>query len=257
MKALHARRVVLVLAVSLAIVSCDQPPSSPAAKSEEAKSDSRDASERQAANRAPMQANDTTAQTTARDVVPANESPLSLSGPRFREVTLPAGTSLPLRLETPVASDASSVDDPVRATLRTAVVFDGIEVLPAGAPLRGAVTAAERSGKVKGRAFVSFRFNELTLADEQYDMRTDAISRRAPATKAKDAKTIGIPAAGGAIVGGIIGGKKGAAIGGAAAGGAGTAVVLSTRGQEVRLAAGTTVTARLSEPLAVRVPVRP
>jgi hypothetical protein len=64
---------------------------------------------------------------------------------------------------------------------------------------------------------------------------------------------IGAPAAGGAIIGGIVGGKKGALIGTAAGGGAGTAVVLSTRGKEVRLSRGAVLKLRLSEPLTVRV----
>jgi hypothetical protein len=64
---------------------------------------------------------------------------------------------------------------------------------------------------------------------------------------------IGIPAAGGAVVGGLIGGKKGAVIGGAAAGGAGTAVVMNQRGQEVHIGKGAALTLKLTEPLTVRV----
>jgi hypothetical protein len=134
------------------------------------------------------------------------------------------------------------------------VQLDGVDVLPAGTALDGVVTTAQRSGKVKGRAQLAIRFDTVTIGGEQYDLRTRVISREARGTKARDAKTIGIPAAGGAVVGGIIGGKKGAAIGGAAGGGAGTAVVLSTRGEEVRLPAGTSIDARLAEPLTVRVP---
>src|SRR5687768_10270870 len=36
-------------------------------------------------------------------------------GPAYREVTVPAGTILPLNLATTVGSDTSSVEDPVRA----------------------------------------------------------------------------------------------------------------------------------------------
>ena len=71
--------------------------------------------------------------------------------------------------------------------------------------------------------------------DERYDIQTATVGRTAPATKKEDAIKIGAPAAGGAIIGAIVGGKKGAAIGTAAGGGAGTAVVLSTRGKEVQL----------------------
>ena len=65
---------------------------------------------------------------------------------------------------------------------------------------------------------------------------------------------IGIPAAGGAAIGGLIGGKKGALIGAGAAGGAGTAVVLSTRGEEVGIGRGAALTLRLASPITVPVP---
>jgi hypothetical protein len=53
-------------------------------------------------------------------------------------------------------------------------------------------------------------------------------------------------------VGAITGGKKGAAIGAAVGGGAGTAVVLSTRGKDVRMGEGSIVLVRLSEPLVIK-----
>src|SRR5689334_7500959 len=49
-----------------------------------------------------------------------------------REVTLPAGTVLPVALETSVGSDISRVEQPVQGRLRRAVVLHGVEVLPAG-----------------------------------------------------------------------------------------------------------------------------
>ncbi len=58
----------------------------------------------------------------------------------------------------------------------------------------------------------------------------------------------------GAIVGGIAGGGSGAAIG---AGVGGAATVLATKGNEVKLAAGTALTTRLVEPVKVQVPVTP
>jgi hypothetical protein len=70
-----------------------------------------------------------------------------------------------------------------------------------------------------------------------------------------DAAKIGIPAAGGAIIGGVIGGKKGAAIGTAVGGGGGAAVVLATPGDEIRLAPGAALTLVLDQPIEVRVPI--
>jgi hypothetical protein len=173
----------------------------------------------------------------------------------WREVTIPAGTSLPLVLDTGVGSDISRVEQPVRAHLARSIAVHGQTVVAAGSPLGGVVTDARRSGKVKGLAHVAVRFDTLTPSgsDERYRIHTTAIGRTAPATKKKDALKIGAPAAGGAIIGGIIGGKKGAAIGTAAGGGAGTAVVMSTRGKEVHLAKGSALTVRLAEPVTVRV----
>src|SRR5690606_20776546 len=56
-------------------------------------------------------------------------------------------------------------------------------------------------------------------------------------------------------IGGIVGGRKGAAIGATVGGGAGTAVVLSTTGDEVELPGGTTLTLSIDAAMDVRVPV--
>ena len=175
---------------------------------------------------------------------------------RYRDVTLPAGTVIPLVLDSYVASDTSRVESPVRASVRRAIVVNGLTVVPAGSALVGHVTQAERAGRVKGRARVAFRFDQLTIArlNQHVGIRTSSVAREARGTKAKDARTIAIPAAGGAIVGALIDGKKGAAIGAAAGGGGGTAVVLATRGPEVRLGRGDVASVRLLAPVTIRVP---
>jgi len=172
-----------------------------------------------------------------------------------REVTIPAGTAIPITLDTAVGSDTSHVEQPVSAHLTHNLILDGHTVLGAGSHVGGVVTDASRSGKVKGLAHVAVHFTSVTAGQDgaKYRIASSAIGRTAPATKKKDALEIGAPAAGGAIIGAIAGGKKGAAIGTAVGGGAGTAYVLSTRGQEVHLAKGTALTLKLTEPLTVRV----
>lgn len=172
---------------------------------------------------------------------------------RFREVTIPADTLLHVRLDTQVGSDTSRAEDPVRASVTKAVVIDNVEAVPVGSELTGVVTQATRSGKVKGRAEIAFRFDVLRASGDQQRVQTRAVAVEAPATKRNDALKIGIPAAGGAILGGLLGGGKGAVIGGAVGGGAGTAVVLTTRGKEVHLPAGSMVTVKLLEPVTLRI----
>jgi hypothetical protein len=172
-----------------------------------------------------------------------------------REITIPAGTALSVTLDTAVGSDTSRVEETVAAHLARPIHLQGQTVLPEGSRLTGVVTDATRSAKVKGRAHVAVRFDSLTIRgeDHPYAIRTASIGRTAEGTKRKDAAEIGAPAAGGAIIGALLGGKKGALVGTAVGGGAGTAVVLSTRGKEVHLAKGSALTLTLAAPITVRV----
>jgi hypothetical protein len=171
----------------------------------------------------------------------------------YREIVIPAGTVLPVRLDTSVGSDISRVEQAIHAHLARAIVIDGLTAIPAGSAVSGVVTDVRRPGKVKGLAHIGVRFTTLAVGDERYRMATRANGWTGRSAKKKDARNIAIPAAGGAIVGAIVGGKKGAAIGGAAGGGGGTAYVLATRGPDVRLGRNAAVSVRLAEPLRIRV----
>lgn len=175
--------------------------------------------------------------------------------PVYKDVTLPAGTTLRLDLKSSVASDTSKVEDTVRATLRQPVVIDGDTILPTGTEVVGTVTEVARSGRVKGRARVAYRFSSLRHDSERYDITTATIAHEAEATKKKDATKIAIGAGAGAAIGAVLGGGSGAAKGAAIGGGAGTGAVLATRGDEVRRGVGADVTTRLTAPLVVRVKI--
>ena len=187
---------------------------------------------------------------------PARPAPASPPVPEYPEVVIPAGTILPMRLTSPVASDTSQVEDAVHAVLREDLTLEDGSVLPAGVEVVGRVIDAERSGRVRGRARVVFRFTMLKHDGDEYDLRTEAIERVAAATKSEDATKVGIGAGAGAALGAILGGGSGAAKGAAIGAAAGTGAVLATRGEEVRLAAGEPIETRLTTPLAFRVRVR-
>ena len=179
-----------------------------------------------------------------------------VSAPRFdRQVTIPAGTVLHLRVTRAFGSDISRIEDPVSATLAQPVLVGGRTVLAAGSSATGFVSDAERPGKVKGRGRVVVRFTRITPTSRHatYNMQTRSWVAVAPATKQQDALKIGLPAAGGAAIGALIDGKKGAGIGAAVGGGAGTATVLTTRGKDVRIGRGAALNVRLTAPLTIRV----
>jgi hypothetical protein len=165
------------------------------------------------------------------------------------------GTALEITLDTPVASDTSQVEDTVRGKVAKAVVVSGMTVIPAGSPVKGSVVAVERSGRVKGRASIALRFNEVTVASTPYRIQTTRIVREAAATKGEDAKKIGIGAGVGTAIGAIAGGKKGAAIGAGVGAGAGTGAVMATRGEEVRIGAGATLRTKIDEGVRINAPM--
>lgn len=174
--------------------------------------------------------------------------------PQYDEVTLTAGSVLPVDLETALLSNGSRVEDAVYATTRAAVVVDGVEAIPAGTRVVGVVTEATPAGKVQGRARLAFSFNELMYDSEPHPIETQRFVYTADSTKREDATKIGVGAAAGSLIGALAGGKKGAAVGAAVGGGAGTAVVLSTGGDEIQLPAGTDLAVKLSGPVTIRVP---
>ena len=168
---------------------------------------------------------------------------------------VPAGTDLVLTLETPLSSETARADQPVRARVAKPVVISGMTAIPEGATVTGAVVSAERSGRVKGRASIVMRFNEVIVANTPYRITTTRISRLAEATKGEDATKIGIATGVGTAIGAIAGGKKGAAIGAGVGGGAGTGAVLATRGKEVSLPAGATLRTEITETVRITAPM--
>ncbi len=244
-----AMRVAWFVVVAALAVGCEQRSSQPGGTGQEASAPAGEGAQPGSAA-APAQQPGTSAPSTL-DKLVAAVTPKA----EFKEVTIPSGTAVNLTLETPIGSDSSSIEDTVRATVSKPIMIAGLTAVPAGAEAVGTVTGAEQSGKVKGRASLSLRFNRLTVWDETQEISTARISRQAAATKREDATKIGIGAGAGAVIGAIAGGKKGAAIGTAVGAGGGTGVVLATSGEEVRLAAGTPLRTTLQEPLTVRVPV--
>ena len=162
------------------------------------------------------------------------------------KITVPEGTALPLVLETTLSSATSAEGDAVNAKLTDDVRVGERVVAPAGSEVKGRVTAAVRSGKVKGRARLAFAFDTLVVKGKPVEIATTSVDITAENTKKKDATIIGGATAGGAILGAIIDGKKGAAIGAGVGAAGGTGTVLATRGKEVELRSGQSVTVKLT-----------
>ena len=170
-------------------------------------------------------------------------------------VTVVEGTALELQLRTPLSTRTAQSGDTFEAVLTAPILVQGYEAFAAGAPVRGHVSHAARSAKVKGRAELTLEIDSIMASNgEEILVDVDHLHFKARATKKRDAAKIGAASGVGALVGALIGGKKGAAIGAGSGAGAGTGAVLSTRGQEVVLSAGLPVRVTLRRSVMVQIP---
>jgi len=186
---------------------------------------------------------------------PAPEpEPVAPPEPEFLELVVPADAVIGLQLESTVSSDRAKVEDQVDARVTRDVRVGGRVAIPAGSLVHGTVTEVERGGKVRERARLGIRFHTVVLAGgDKVALRTDAITREGASPGRESAAKIGGAAVGGAILGAILGGGRGAAIGAGVGAGSGTAAVMAGERNVVTVPAGSTVSVRVRQPVAVTV----
>jgi hypothetical protein len=162
---------------------------------------------------------------------------------------VPVGTEFDVRLQTPLSSATTQVEDKFEAT--TLVDYrDGDRVLvPAGSTLRGVVSSVKKAGRIERTGSLTLAFDRLTIGNRSYPIRgvvTDALESEGIKG---DAGKIGAGAGVGAVIGAILGGAKGA-LAGILIGGGGT--VAATEGKDVELMPGTVLRVRLDSDLNLR-----
>jgi len=168
----------------------------------------------------------------------------------FTELVVSADSVIGLQTENRVSSETARVEDRVEARVTRDVKVGDRVAIPAGAKAIGSVMQVERGGKFKERARLGIRFNAIVLADgTRIPISTETIFREgdAPST----APRVGGGAVAGTILGAILGGGKGAAIGAAAGAGAGAATLAAGDRNAATLAAGTSMTVRILQPVTI------
>jgi hypothetical protein len=190
---------------------------------------------------------------------PAPERVVDYDGPaerparRASSVTVPAGTTLEVHLLETVSSQTSQVGDSVRARVSGSVHEDGVNAIPAGSEVIGVVSDAQALRRVGGRARLAIDFTELVLPDGQTVPISASYSQIGKSETAKDAATIGGATAAGAILGKQIEkDRRGTVIGAIVGAAAGTAIATKTKGRQVTLPAGTSLSVSLQDSVTVR-----
>jgi len=185
-------------------------------------------------------------------LVPTGNTP-----PPATQLTIPAGTKVPLALKQAFSTKNAHEGDAVYAETTFPVVFNDRVVIPAGTYVQGKISHVQRAGRVKGRAEVLMHFTTLiypsgytvvlpgaveqvpgaektAVKDQEGTIRQDSQTGQKVGTAASTAAT-------GAVVGAVTNGGKGALIGAGVGGAVGTAIAMLTRGNDVRMEAGTTL----------------
>lgn len=162
---------------------------------------------------------------------------------------VPEGTELDLRLGSPLSSDTNQVEDRFEATAVVDLRQDGRVLIPAGARVRGVVTAVEDAGRIDRKGRLSLSFDQISINGRNYPIRGSVTQVLEAGGYREDVEKIGAGAAVGGIIGGILGGLKGA-LAGILIGGGG--VVAATEGEDVELPAGTVLRMRFDQDLDTR-----
>ena len=172
-----------------------------------------------------------------------------------KEVVVPSGTGLALRLEDRLSTDESHAGDDFHASVTEPVMVGGSVAIPAGAQVSGHVLDAEPAGHVSGHGRLQLFYDELTVGPEHVLLQTRGVAYESGSGARRSAGYIGGGAALGGLIGGGAGHSAGSAVGGALLGGAaGTAASMASRRPDLVFQPGTLLHLRLDHDVSVRVP---
>jgi hypothetical protein len=173
--------------------------------------------------------------------------------PVVHNITLPAGTAIPVRITQTLDSATTQTGDKFTGAVASDIIEDGMVVLAQGTPVTGHVDAVQDAAHFKGSSLLTISLTAIDRHGEHIQVSTEAFSKQGEGRGKNTAEKIGGGAAVGAILGGILGGGRGAAIGSVAGGGVGAGANTVTRGQQVQIPSETVVRFKLSDAIIVRI----
>ncbi|HEY6292019.1 MAG TPA: hypothetical protein VI455_10740 [Terriglobia bacterium] len=186
------------------------------------------------------------------------------------QLVVPVNTTIPLSLSNTLNSRTAYAGQAIYCVTIYPIAVNNRIVLPVGTYVKGKITQVTRPGRVKGKAEMGLRFDEITLpngvtkplrailsgfggsGNEGFNPKEGKI--QGESSKGKDAEVIAISGGEGAAIGSVAGISSGhsgvgAGVGGAAGAVGGLVYVLATRGKEVVLPQGTNLELELAAPL--------
>lgn len=167
------------------------------------------------------------------------------------QITIPAGTTITVRMIDGIDSSQHRAGEEFAATVDAPVVVDDRVIIRRGADARVRLRLAASAGRMTGRSELEVELVGLAVGDQTYAVETSVVEKTGASRGKRTAATVGGGAALGGLIGAIAGKGKGAAIGAAVGAGAGTAVQASTKGEQVQIPPETKLDFALKAPLTV------
>ena len=166
-------------------------------------------------------------------------------------VTLPAGTRLMVKMLDAVDSETSQPDQRFRGTLEANLMAGDVVVAPKGTNVFGRLLRAESAGGRSGGQ-LEFDLTDIVINGQTYSLATSSNQAQGQGSGSQ----AGTGATAGAAVGAISGGLGGAIRGAGAGAVAGHVSGGNTRGETVKVPAGTLVEFNLDHPVSLPVAAR-
>ncbi len=184
---------------------------------------------------------------------PAPSGPTVSAVPQPVSVSIPAGTTLTIRIDQRISVKTSRAGDTFSGEVVDPVLAgDNSVLVPKGALVGGVADVAHRRGHFKGRSLLELRLTSLTLNGTQYPLTTRDLAR---SKKGKGRRSTALIAGGsglGMLVGGVASGGVGLVVGGLVGGGAGTAAAGLTGNRDIDIPAEAIVRFKLADDLVVQ-----
>ena len=185
--------------------------------------------------------------------VAATPTPTSPPPPQPKQVTIPANSSLIIRMIDGVDSQVNRAGEIFHASLDAPVMVDDQVVVPKGADVYVRLSAARSAGHMSGKSELHMELVQLEFQGRSYPLMSSTYSAAGSSRGKNTAAKVGGGAAVGAIIGAIAGGGAGAAIGAGVGAGSGAVWNGVTRGQQIKIPAETMLEFQLEQPVTITV----
>ena len=168
-------------------------------------------------------------------------------------VTIPAGTTLAIRVDQTISAKGSRAGDRFTGEVVEPIADgQGGLLVPKGARVRGVVDEAHKRGRFKGASILELRLTAMTLNGQEYPLETRDFAERKKGKGKRSTAMIGGGAGLGMLIGGVASGGTGLLIGGLAGAGAGTAGAAFTGNKDLVIRAESVVRFKLAQDVVVQ-----